>query len=314
MVGVRRDDLLVLPLDNRLVAERLEEVAELLESRGSNPFRAGAYRNGAATVRGLKRAVAEILAREGTDGLTCLPGIGRSLARAIERLTMTGRLGLLTQLRGGSTGELLLETVAGIGSKTAAKIHDELGIETLADLEAASYDGRLARIPGMGPKRIRAVRESLAGRFRQRPRVPEAATRRSPIEQPPVAELLSIDEEFRRKAQAGRLLTIAPRRFNPSGEAWLPILHARRGDRQYTALFSNTARAHELGTLRDWVVIYRTGRGRRGQWTVITAHLGRLKGRRVVRGREAECATHYFSGAVAGTTAANAVAAAGDDV
>lgn len=56
---------------------------------------------------------------------------------------------------------------------------------------------------------------------------------------------------------------------------------------------SNTARAHRLGASRDWVVLY-LERGRdEGQWTVVTAHRGPLAGRRIVRGREAECLTHY---------------------
>jgi putative hydrolase len=110
---------------------------------------------------------------------------------------------------------------------------------------------------------------------------------------PPIAELLDVDEEYRRLADLDRLPRIAPRRFNPEGKAWLPILHTRRDARHYTALYSNTARAHELGTTHDWVVIYRDDAGDHGQWTVITAGLGKLKGKRVVRGRESECAAHY---------------------
>ena len=60
-----------------------------------------------------------------------------------------------------------------------------------------------------------------------------------------------------------------------------------------TALFSNTARAHELGTLRDWVVIYRDDHNGAGQWTVVTARYGALQGKRVVRGRENECTDYY---------------------
>jgi hypothetical protein len=58
-------------------------------------------------------------------------------------------------------------------------------------------------------------------------------------------------------------------------------------------MFSNTGRAHELGATHDGVVIFREGGAGRGQWTVITSLMGRLKGRRVVRGREAECAAWY---------------------
>jgi hypothetical protein len=58
-----------------------------------------------------------------------------------------------------------------------------------------------------------------------------------------LTELLDVDREYREKAAAGTLRLIAPRRFNPTGEAWLPVLHTRRGQRRYTALFSNTARS-----------------------------------------------------------------------
>jgi putative hydrolase len=142
----------------------------------------------------------------------------------------------------------------------------------------------------MGQKRIDAVRDSLAGRFRRRPlNVPAKRPRRTLFEVS-VSELLDIDAEFREKASEDRLPRIAPRRFNPEHEAWLPILHTRRGNRDYTALYSNTARAHELGTVGDWVVIYRDDGD--GQWTVITGRFGDLKGRRIVRGREKECAAH----------------------
>jgi len=108
-----------------------------------------------------------------------------------------------------------------------------------------------------------------------------------------IAELLDIDGSYRRLAELDRLPRIAPRRFNPEGKAWLPILHTQRGDRHYTALFSNTARAHEMGATGDWVVVYRDDDADHGQWTVITAGLGRLKGRRIIRGLEQQCAAYY---------------------
>ena len=91
------------------------------------------------------------------------------------------------------------------------------------------------------------------------------------------------------RAATGTLRRIAPRRFNPGRRAWLPILHAQRGGRFYTALFSNTARAHELGRTRDWVVLYADGRGAERQWTIVTETSGEGRGERVVRGREEEC-------------------------
>jgi hypothetical protein len=98
----------------------------------------------------------------------------------------------------------------------------------------------------------------------------------TPAAEPAVAVLLDVDEEYRRKAGAGHLARIAPHRFNPSGKRWLPVLHTERGAWHFTALFSNTARAHELGRTRDWVVVY-----------FRTDH--EIEGQRVVRGRESEC-------------------------
>ncbi len=278
---------------NGAVAARLEEAGELLAQQGANEFRVRAYRRGAETLRAMTSAVADVWASQGFKGLTRLPGIGDSLAQAIEQIMTTGRMPLLERLRSGAAPARLLTTVADIGPKLAERIHHELGVETLTDLEAAAWDGRLARVPGMGPKRIRAVRESLAGRFHRPPRVVRSTEPSSADASAPVGELLEIDEEYRRLAERDRLVRVAPRRFNPEGRAWLPILHAERGGRRYTAMFSNTGRAHELGATHDWVVIYRDDQRHGGQWTVITSRLGKLKGRRIVRGREDECAAWY---------------------
>jgi len=105
-----------------------------------------------------------------------------------------------------------------------------------------------------------------------------------------------VDLEYLRLAATTSLPRIAPRRFNPRKEAWLPVLHTTRGSRQYTALFSNTARAHQLGRTDDWVVIYHDGAGAEGQATVVTEREGALQGRRVVRGRERECHAVYGQG------------------
>ncbi|HWB14621.1 MAG TPA: helix-hairpin-helix domain-containing protein [Pirellulales bacterium] len=282
-----------LPLANRQIAESFLAIAELLEGQGANSFRVRAYRNAASVLEELSVPVHQILISEGVSGLTRLPGIGQSLARAIEQLAMTGRLGLLERLRGAGLPATLFASVPGIGRKMAARIHEVLGIETLAELEAASYDGRLTRVPGMGRRRIQAVRESLAGRFRRRPSVPATDWKRIMANQPPVEELFDIDKEYRDRANAGTLPRIAPKRFNPACAAWLPVLHTVRGSRHYTALFSNTARAHELGATGDWVVIYRDDHEGDGQWTVVTSRLGDLAGRRIVRGRESECKEVY---------------------
>lgn len=265
------------------IAGRLDEVAALLETQGAGTFRVRAYRRAASTLRRLATPVSDIFDREGLSGLEALPGIGESIARAIRDMLERGRLAMLERLRGESDPTKLLASVPGIGRVTADRLHHDLGLDTLEDLEAAAHDGRLAELAGLGEKRLAGIRDSLAHRLaRVRPAAVAADTR------PSVAELLDVDREYRDSAAAGRLPTIAPRRFNPSRTAWLPVLHTTRGRRHYTALFSNTARAHQLGRTNDWVVIYwEDGHGER-QCTVVTATRGPLEGRRIVRGREDE--------------------------
>jgi hypothetical protein len=160
----------------------------------------------------------------------------------------------------------------------------------------------LQLLPGIGAGIAAAIAEMLVtGRWTQLARLRGEADENAPrdaksphaephAEQPPVEMLLEVDREYRAKAAAGRLTLIAPKRFNPEGKASLPVLHTRHGDWHFTALYSNTARAHELGRTRDWVVIYfYDGDHREQQCTVVTENRGALAGKRVVRGREAEC-------------------------
>lgn len=275
--------------DCEAIAARLRQAAEILNAQGANPFRVAAYRKAADTVircAGLR----EIYAKEGRAGLAGLPGIGVHIAAAIAEMLDTGHWAQLDRLRGSLDPATLFRTVPGIGPELAERIHDALGVETLEALESACVDGTLARVPGMGSRRIAIVRAALAAALGRvpSPRVPDG--------EPPVAAILDVDREYREKAAANALPTIAPRRFNPEGKSWLPILHTRRGAWHFTALFSNTATAHELGRTHDWVVLYFDSdhQGER-QRTVVTEHRGGLSGRRVVRGREGECALHYES-------------------
>jgi len=192
------------PVTNPQIAAQLEEVAERLAAQGANPFRVRAYHSAAETLRRAGRPVREILASEGTLGLERLPGIGRSLSHAIAQLVRTGRFSLLERLRGDDAAEAVFATIGSIGPKIARRIHETLEIETLAELEAAAFDGRLAKVPGMGTKRLRAVQESLAGRFRRQPSPPRPRRTETAAAAPPVAELLEIDREYRRLAAADR--------------------------------------------------------------------------------------------------------------
>jgi hypothetical protein len=272
-------------LFNVKAAEILRDCAELLGRQRANPFRVNAYIRAAQTLESLSTDVRDILRDEGIDGLIGLPAIGRGLAASIAEIARTGRLSQVDRLRDSADPEAVFQTVPGIGPSLAHEIHDSLQVETLEALEVAAHDGRLVSVKGIGPRRAEAVRAGLAallGRTR--------AGRRAPGRMPSVELLLDVDREYRRKVEADSLPKIAPKRFNPEGRAWLPILHTDRQGWHFTALFSNTARAHDLHRTDDWVVLYYyDGDHREGQNTVVTETYGPLKGMRVVRGREGEC-------------------------
>lgn len=274
---------------NRDVAERLLEAASLLEQQHANPFRTRAYRLAADTLSTLDVSVADIIDRAGLEGLEDLPHVGSGIARSIYEIVQTGRWAQLERLRGTVEPGALFQTVPGIGPVLAERIHDHLHIDTLEALELAATDASLESVPGVGSRRAAAIRASLSAMLGRVRRGAADSGR-----EPPVATLLEIDREYLDRAASGQLPTIAPRRFNPRHEAWLPVWHTRRNDWHFTVLFSNTARAHELGRTRDWVVVFFYDNDHRErQRTVVTEHRGRLAGLRVVRGRENECLAHY---------------------
>lgn len=275
---------------NLEIAAKLEEYATLLREQQANPFRIRAYEDAAQVVAGLDRPVGEILAEQGRDGLVALPAIGAAIAGAISQLATTGRWAQLDRLRGDLDPEALFRTLPGVGRELAHGLAEDLHLDSLEAVEAAIYDGVLARAKGWGRKRIAAVRAAIAERLGR----PRSRLRTTVDERPAIDLILDVDRQYREDAAAGRLRKIAPRRFNPRGEAWLPILHTERGPWRFTALFSNTANAHRLGRVGDWVVIYHhQDSAPEGQCTVVTETRGLLAQRRVARGRETECQAFY---------------------
>lgn len=276
---------------NKEIASKLREIATLLENQRANPFRVSAYLSAAETIESMMKPVEDLLRREGFSALLEIPGIGEGIARSVNEFVMTGRMSRLESLQTGHDPIALFEQIPGVGPRSAHRIIETLHIDTLEALELAAHNGRLKTVPGFSTKKIALVQTWLAQvlGFRQ-PRFEP----RQKIAGPPVGLLLQIDEQYRNKAGAGELPTIAPKRFNPSGEAWLPIMHATKKGWHFTALYSNTARAHQLDREKDWVVIYfYDDRHHEGQHTVVTETRGAATGRRVVRGREQECGDYY---------------------
>jgi DNA polymerase (family 10) len=194
----------------------------------------------------------------------------------------------------------LFTTVPGIGPELAHRIHETLGIETLEELADVAHDGRLARVAGFGPQRVRAVcthLDATLGRSARRQTLSQRQAQlrfgfAEPAVRPPVGLLLAVDESYRRLAAEDRLPCIAPR-LDPESQAGLPVWHTERDGWSFAVRRSNTARSRALGRARDWVVIHYEKDGREAQCTVVTEHQGELTGQRVIRGRERECASHY---------------------
>lgn len=276
--------------ENGQIAERLRGYADLLEDQGEDGFRVRAYRRAADQISLMERSLRAIYREGGLNALIALPAIGRGIAAAVAELLTTGRWAQYDRLRGETTPEALFRTLPGVGEVLAERFATIFDAETLEDLETSLRNPRM-KLPGLGLRRRRALLSALSERLGAIRRERGGA---ADVEEPPVSLLLEADALYRQKAAAGELRRIAPRRFNPGREAWLPIMHARRNDWHLTVLFSNTARAHELDRTNDWVVIFfHRGDGPEAQRTIVTQRQGALAGRRVVRGREDDCAAHY---------------------
>lgn len=278
---------------NTQIADMLDEIADLLEDQDANPFRVRAYREGATTIRDHDQPVAKFIQDGDFNKLKELPNIGEGIAAVIGEYISSGQSQLLEDLEAKASPEDVLTKVPGIGEELAERIRNQLHIHSLPELEGAAHDGRLRTVEGFGPRRVEAVRTALAGmlsrsaRSGQQERVAKTQDNgNSQTNLPPVKLLLEVDEDYRNQAEAGKLQKIAPRRFNPKGEAWLPIFHTQRQGWSFTAMYSNTSQAHQLGKTDDWVVIYYNQDGKEGQNTVVTETKGPHKGKRVVRGRK----------------------------
>jgi hypothetical protein len=271
---------------NDWIAERLRQAASLLAAQGANAFRVAAYRHAADAIEQTEPDLRQIVETGGHTALEAIPGVGRSIGGAIAEMLATGSWGYLERLNGAADPDALFSSVPGIGPALAREIQETLHLDSLEALEVAAHDGRLRRVRGFGERRVAVVRGALAELLsRLRPRVARLE------DEPDVALLLDVDREYREKAVSGTLRKIAPKRFNPTGEAWLPVLHTVRGLWHFTVLWSNTARAHQLGRTGDWVVVYFHHDTRpEGRRTIVTETHGSARGHRVVRGREAECA------------------------
>src|SRR5687768_89414 len=122
-------------MENDEVARVFQEIGELLELKGENPFKVRAYTRAAEALAGLPEPLEETLA---AGRLRKIPGVGEAIAAKTEELLKTGRLGFYEKLKAEfPPGIFELTRVPGIGTRTAYRLAKELGIADLDALEAA---------------------------------------------------------------------------------------------------------------------------------------------------------------------------------
>lgn len=145
---------------NASIAQTFEETADLLEVAAANPFRVRAYRNAARTVRALTEELATLIERG--DDLTALPGIGADLAARIRTIVTTGSTAGLTELHGTLPASLLdLLHVRGLGASRVRRLYEDLGIDSLDELERAARAGRLRELDGFGTRSEQNLIEAI---------------------------------------------------------------------------------------------------------------------------------------------------------
>ncbi len=140
-----------MPIHNADIAAIFEEIADLLEIQGANPFRIRAYRNAARTLGELSQDV-RMLVEKGDD-LKRLPGIGDDLSARIREIVVTGSCSLLERLRKElppAVAELL--KIPGLGPKRVKALYHDLEVQTVEQLYRAARDGRIRALPGFGEK------------------------------------------------------------------------------------------------------------------------------------------------------------------
>ena len=147
---------------NHEVAEKLREIAALLEKQHANPFRSRAYANAANTLEQLTQDVRDLLRDRGLKGLIALPSIGAGIARSIHEYITIGRMSRLENLQGGSDPVHLFQSVPSVGRVFAERIHDTLHVNSLEALENAARSGQLERVEGLGRKRRQAIEAWLS--------------------------------------------------------------------------------------------------------------------------------------------------------
>ncbi len=148
-------------MTNAEIAAVFEQVADLLEFKGANPFRVRAYRNAARTIDDLPESLADVAADPNRE-LTAIDGIGKDLADKVVELVVTGSMEMLDELLAEIPESVLaILRVPGLGPKRAAVLYNELNVTNLDELREACLSQRVRQLKGFGAKTEAAILKGL---------------------------------------------------------------------------------------------------------------------------------------------------------
>lgn len=186
-------------MKNKAIADLFDRMADVLEFQGENVFKVNAYRKAARVLRDMQDDVAELLKE---NRLKDIPGIGEALAKKIEEYLNTGHIAKIDEtIRTVPSGLIALLRIPSLGPKTLALAHKSLNVQSLNDLKAVIADGRLAKLPSMGEKKVENIRKGIEWIEQNTGRIPLG-------EALPIAE--SIIEELKNRAKGIDLGRITP--------------------------------------------------------------------------------------------------------
>lgn len=157
-------------MENQRIARIFEEIADLLEIKGENPFRIRAYRKAALSIDSLAEDVVNLIEER---RLEKVPGIGKDLAQKIEEIVRTGTIEQVENLRKEIPPSIIeFLSIPGLGPKTAKIIYDNLKIKSIDELDRMAKEHKLQKLPGIREKTeeniIRGIEILRAGRERRR--------------------------------------------------------------------------------------------------------------------------------------------------
>jgi DNA polymerase (family 10) len=150
-------------MTNEAIARRFHQLAALMEIRGDDPFRLRSYRNAAEAIEVWPTSLKEIADNEGVAGLQDIPGVGKAIAGKVIELLARGSFDAWDRLTAETPVTVLdLMEIPGIGPKTAALLHQQFKVSSLADLKSFVAGGGLQRVDGIGPKTAEKIKEAIS--------------------------------------------------------------------------------------------------------------------------------------------------------